>query len=69
MIIIVNKIPVPPFPISQISVSVNNVFTVINMSVIAIIILAGLSMGNLDNWTNVQHGGFLPYGVTGVFAG
>lgn len=51
------------------SVSVNTVFTVINLTVITAIILAGLSLAESDNWTNPNHGGFLPYGFTGVFAG
>ncbi|KAM7312067.1 cationic amino acid transporter 3 isoform X1 [Ixodes scapularis] len=45
----------------------NNVLNCLNFAVWVFIMGAGLFFVNSDNWT--QHGGFLPYGWSGVLAG
>lgn len=44
----------------------NNVLNCLNFAVWVFIMGAGLFFVNSDNWT--QHGGFLPYGWSGVSA-
>lgn len=51
---------------AKLSVTLNSIFTVINLVVIFIIICAGLSLAQLSNWTDK---GFLEKGWHGVFAG
>ncbi|XP_065173363.1 cationic amino acid transporter 4 [Atheta coriaria] len=50
------------------SAIVNSFLTVINLSVMGLIIVVGLYYANEENWTS-QKGGFLPYGFSGVLAG
>ena len=52
---------------ARISTNVNSVFTIINLAVILMIIFIGIYVGDSANWDN--HGGFLPYGFSGVLAG
>lgn len=64
------------------SAVLNNVFTAINLSVIAVVIIAGLTKVHGDNWSidpltvNVTNstgklgdGGFLPFGIQGTLSG
>ncbi|XP_076315896.1 uncharacterized protein LOC143228539 [Tachypleus tridentatus] len=49
------------------SLRFNNILNVLNLSVWAFVIGAGLFYVDTSNWT--KHGGFLPYGWSGVLAG
>ncbi|KAK4469417.1 hypothetical protein MN116_006971 [Schistosoma mekongi] len=66
------------------SAVINNVFTVINLCVIAFIVVTGLIYADINNWkvipenvltngttesTTVGRGGFLPFGFNGVLSG
>nr|CAD7601137.1 unnamed protein product [Timema genevievae] len=62
------------------STIMNNLFTVLNMIVIAIVIVAGSIKADVYNWnipkaeipanvTTAGEGGFMPFGVAGVMAG
>jgi len=65
------------------SAVLNNVFTAVNLIVIAIVIIAGLTKAHLDNWTinpqtinnltnstkEIGQGGFFPFGIEGTLAG
>ncbi|TNN11658.1 High affinity cationic amino acid transporter 1 isoform 2 [Schistosoma japonicum] len=66
------------------SAMINNVFTVINLCVIAFIVITGLIYADINNWkvipenvftngtsksTTVGKGGFLPFGFNGVLSG
>ncbi|CAG2104226.1 unnamed protein product [Medioppia subpectinata] len=46
----------------------NNLFSMINITVIFVIIVVGLYYSDLNNWTHSPNG-FMPYGWRGVFAG
>ncbi|KAF7259661.1 hypothetical protein EG68_02821 [Paragonimus skrjabini miyazakii] len=62
---------------------VNNIFTLVNLGVISYVIITGFFRVNLANWQvdpasippeeagryNVGKGGFLPFGLSGVFSG
>ena len=54
---------------AKVSTAFNNVLTLVNISILILVIAFGFYFGNLSNWTNQDKGGFLPYGVTGVLAG
>ncbi|XP_030573161.1 cationic amino acid transporter 3-like [Drosophila novamexicana] len=55
----------------------NNIFTVLNLVTISIVIVAGATKADIENWERTPSevpdghgtGGFLPYGVVGVMAG
>ena len=61
----------------------NNVFTVINLSIIFFVIVTGFTQADLNNWSlsvnqslpltgdniNIGEGGFFPFGVSGTMAG
>ncbi|GJQ81878.1 hypothetical protein Trydic_g9903 [Trypoxylus dichotomus] len=47
---------------------VNSFLTLVNLSVMALVIVVGFYYSNDQNWTS-QEGGFLPYGFGGVIAG
>ncbi|KAI4456374.1 inner membrane transporter ygji-related [Holotrichia oblita] len=47
---------------------VNSFLTLVNLSVMALVIVVGFYYANDENWTS-QKGGFLPYGFSGVIAG
>lgn len=51
------------------STTFNNVLVVVNVAILLIIIAMGFHLGNLDNWTSAENGGFLPFGMAGVVAG
>ncbi|KAG1681256.1 Cationic amino acid transporter 2 [Nymphon striatum] len=51
------------------STMVNNVFCMINLISIAVIVIYGGINADVTNWTNAEHGGFMPYGLTGVMNG
>ena len=46
----------------------NNLFSMINITVIVTIIVVGLYYSDLKNWKDIPNG-FMPYGWRGVFAG
>lgn len=46
----------------------NSILTIINLSVMGLVIVVGFYYANEENWTK-QKGGFLPYGFGGVLAG
>lgn len=50
------------------SAMVNSLLTIINLSVMGLVIVMGMYYANEENWTS-QKGGFLPYGFGGVLAG
>ncbi len=52
----------------KITTYLNNLFSLINISVILIIIIVGLYYSDINNWKNVPNG-FMAYGWSGVFAG
>jgi len=49
-------------------VSLNNVFTTLNISCIVVIIILGLTKADISNWTS-ESGGFMPHGFGGVLTG
>ncbi len=54
---------------AKISTTFNNVFTSINLLTIVFIVITGFVIAKPENWTNTDNGGFLPFGVQGIFAG
>ncbi|XP_075590493.1 cationic amino acid transporter 4 [Dermatophagoides farinae] len=52
----------------KVTTYINNTFSIINMIVIIIIIVVGGYYSDFSNWQN-DHGGFMPFGWKGVFAG
>lgn len=50
------------------SAAVNSILTLVNLGVMALVIGLGFYYADLANW-DYMGTGFLPYGVTGVFAG
>ena len=52
----------------KITTYLNNLFSIINITVIVIIIVVGLYYSDLDNWRNAPNG-FMAFGWKGVFAG
>lgn len=52
----------------KITTYINNTFSIINMIAIVIIITVGGYFSDFSNWQN-DHGGFMPFGWKGVFAG
>ncbi|KAK5648729.1 hypothetical protein RI129_003621 [Pyrocoelia pectoralis] len=50
------------------SAIINSALTVLNMSIMSLVIIIGLYYANFDNWSS-QNGGFLPYGFGGVIKG
>ncbi|XP_017778201.1 PREDICTED: cationic amino acid transporter 4 [Nicrophorus vespilloides] len=50
------------------SAIVNSFLTVINLSVMVLVVVVGFYYANEENWTTPK-GGFLPYGFSGVLAG
>lgn len=61
------------------SSTVNNFFTLVNLSVVLFVIIAGSLKADVKNWktrppcteTNCEHGsgGFAPYGISGIISG
>lgn len=54
---------------AKVSTTLNNIFTVINVSVLIAVVGCGIYFADTSNWTNHDRGGFLPYGFSGVIAG
>lgn len=50
------------------SATVNSLLTLVNLGVMGLVIGLGFAYAKLSNWS-CEHGGFLPYGFTGVLAG
>lgn len=50
------------------SATVNSLLTIVNLGVMGLVIGLGFAYAKLSNW-GCEHGGFLPYGFTGVLAG
>ncbi|XP_058810798.1 cationic amino acid transporter 4 isoform X2 [Phymastichus coffea] len=50
------------------SAAVNSLLTLVNLGVMGLVIVLGFYHGDLANW-NYRGTGFLPFGMTGVFAG
>ena len=47
----------------------NSLFTLVNIFVLGFVMIVGFLNANIDNWTSAEHGGFLPFGVSGVLKG
>ncbi|VDP28958.1 unnamed protein product [Soboliphyme baturini] len=47
----------------------NTVLTVLNVFVICFVVVYGLILARPEYWTQKDNGGFLPYGMSGVFVG
>ncbi|XP_015242911.1 PREDICTED: cationic amino acid transporter 4 [Cyprinodon variegatus] len=52
----------------QVSSYLNHIFSTISMGVIAFILVFGFVLADPTNW-NQEHGGFAPYGMSGILAG
>ena len=52
----------------KITTYLNNLFSIINISVILVIIVVGIYYSDINNWRNAPNG-FMAYGWKGVFAG
>ncbi|KAG0433188.1 hypothetical protein HPB47_020146 [Ixodes persulcatus] len=50
------------------STHINNIFSMVNIGVALLVIAVGSYFANLDNWTNPDTGGFMPFGWHGVLA-
>jgi cationic amino acid transporter 4 len=50
------------------SAAVNSLLTLVNLGVMGLVVVLGFYHADLSNW-NYRGNGFLPYGITGVFAG
>ena len=50
------------------SANLNNLFTMFNIVIILMIVFIGLYLSDISNWS-AAHGGFLPYGFSGVLSG
>ena len=46
----------------------NNILTILNIIIMLLIVGLGLYLADISNWTNTSHGGYLPYGVSGIFS-
>lgn len=47
----------------------NSLLTVINLSILIVIAGVGLYFADIANWKIKSHGGYFPFGVSGVFSG
>ena len=53
----------------QLNAIINNILTVANVIFLSFIVTVALIYAEPSNWLNVDHGGVLPFGFTGVLAG
>ena len=53
----------------KILTNANIAITVINVASLLVVIVIGFDAGSVSNWSTNSPGGFLPYGVHGIFAG
>ena len=49
--------------------NMNNLMSIIKVAVLVLISIIGFTKADITNWTNSGTGGFLPFGMRGVFSG
>lgn len=47
----------------------NSIFAGISISILLFATVVGFSYADINNWKNPDHGGFAPFGLSGIFAG
>ncbi|XP_069116835.1 cationic amino acid transporter 4-like isoform X2 [Argopecten irradians] len=54
---------------AKFTMNFNNVFTVLNMTVLVFLICVGFYFADIKNWENAKTGGFFPHGFAGCLSG
>jgi cationic amino acid transporter 4 len=54
---------------AKVSMNFNSFIAVLNMAITVLIVGVGFYNADISNWTNKDHGGFLPFGFGGVISG